>query len=272
MVTRVDRIQVAVPERRAAGDRWVSLLGAEHEGEGKVEALRAVRSTYRLGDGCVEFLEPDGAGPLMDALARRGPHLFAGGVAAPDVDAVVDRLRSKGLDPAVEGGQVHMSAGGVPLVVSAASDRPTVGLVDFIYEITDLRHDAAAWASRYADLFGIDESQFVPITSPEYGYTGTLTLFDHSRLDRLEVITPMDPEKTMGRFFARYGEVLYMCYVESSRTSEIFGRAKDQGAPLTGDRSGLFLHPAALGGVMLGVSRRTAAWRWSGHPERVERA
>lgn len=42
----------------------------------------------------------------------------------------------------------------------------------------------------------------------------------------------------------------------------------------TGPRGGprpdnLFIHPRALGGVMLGVSRTTHAWTWSGHPDRV---
>ena len=32
----------------------------------------------------------------------------------------------------------------------------------------------------------------------------------------------------------------------------------------------LFLHPETLGGMMLGISRPTMGWQWSGHPERVE--
>jgi hypothetical protein len=31
----------------------------------------------------------------------------------------------------------------------------------------------------------------------------------------------------------------------------------------------IWIHPPTLGGVMLGVSRPTMAWMWSGHPERV---
>jgi hypothetical protein len=34
----------------------------------------------------------------------------------------------------------------------------------------------------------------------------------------------------------------------------------------------LFIHPAALGGMMSGISRTTVARTWSGHPERVEAA
>ena len=32
----------------------------------------------------------------------------------------------------------------------------------------------------------------------------------------------------------------------------------------------LWLHPPSLGGMMLGILRPSMAWRWSGHPERVE--
>ena len=275
MLTRVDRVQLAVPDRQVVGRLWESLLDARHDGESRVDALGARCSTYRLGDSCVELLEPDGAGAVGDAVSARGAHLFAAGLATPALDALVARLRSKGFEPVLERGHAHLHQSvvreGLPAVVSEAATREAEGLADFIYEVTDLRHDASATASRYADLFGLDESRFVPIESKQYGYSGVLTLFDHARLDRLEVITPTDLTKTMGRFFARLGETLYMCFAESGRTAEILERAQERSAPYTGDASGLFLHPAALGGVMLGVSRRTAAWQWSGHPERVER-
>jgi hypothetical protein len=31
----------------------------------------------------------------------------------------------------------------------------------------------------------------------------------------------------------------------------------------------IWLHPATLGGMMLGLSRPSMAWSWSGSPERV---
>ncbi len=40
-------------------------------------------------------------------------------------------------------------------------------------------------------------------------------------------------------------------------------------APFDGATDTLFVHPKALSGLLLGVSRTSVAWRWSGHPERV---
>jgi hypothetical protein len=258
MLTRVDRIQLAVPDRRAAAAGWAALLGAEPAGEQRIACVAAQCSRYRLGRGWIDLLEPDGAGPVADAVARRGGHLFAAGAATDDLDALVAHLRSQGVEPALEGGQAHLdpaATGGIGLrvVLSPEAAQGRVGDVDFLYEVTLLVHDAPAAVDRCASLFGLDASAFVPIESKQYGYAGTLTLFDRERLGRFEVITPNDPGNTMGRFFARVGEAFY-------------DRGDGRGADT------VFLHPPALGGMMLGLSRPTMAWQWSGHPERVQAA
>ena len=38
------------------------------------------------------------------------------------------------------------------------------------------------------------------------------------------------------------------------------------------ERDGLWIHPGALHGLLLGVSRTTLAWEWSGRPELVRSA
>lgn len=288
MLTRIDRLQVAVPDRSVAARAWVDVLGAEHDGEGRVAALGAHRSRYRLGDGWVELLEPDGAGLVADAVARRGAHLFAGGAATADLAAVVARVRERGGTPAVEGGQAFLApddTGGHGLRLVVSEEAPDgipgrVGGADTFYEVTNLVADAGQQTKAYAGLLGLDATAFVPIESSHYGYAGTLTLFDPDRLDRLEVITPSDPSNTMGRYFARQGESLYMAFAESGDLSGIVGRAAeaDLGCTAegdTGDGRGphtVFLHPGAeLGGMMLGVSRRGFAWTWSGDPERARR-
>ncbi len=283
--TRVDRVQLAVADRRQAASGWIALLGAEHERDDRVVALGALRSTYRLGTGHVELLEPDGAGPLADAISTRGAHLYAGGMATADMESFLAHVRSRGVEPAVEGGQAHFDVSqtgdhGLRLVVSPDGSESPVGAIDHLYEITNLVHDAPGATSHYADLFGLDASSFTPITSEHYGYAGTLTLFDPDRLDRLEVIAPDRPATTMGRYFNRFGESLYMVFAETGQLAAIAQRATESGAGVTveppadkqDDRgpNTVFIHPSALGGMMLGLSRRTYAWRWSGRPEIVE--
>jgi len=285
VLTRIDRIQLAVPDRHGAAEAWGALLGAEVEAEDRVAGLAARRTRLRVGDGWVELLESDGAGPVGEAVGRRGAHLFAAGAASPDPEALAARLRARKVEPCTEGGQLHLdpAATGLPglrVVVSRDEPVPAVGVLDRFYEVTGLAHDVEAAVARCAELFALDPAAFVPIESKPYGYTGTLTLFHPDRLDRFELITPREPGNTMGRFFERFGETLYMAFAESGALGRIEERAREWGAGFTaeppdGQREGrpadtLFLHPSALGGMMLGISRRTWAWRWSGHPERVE--
>lgn len=89
------------------------------------------------------------------------------------------------------------------------------------------------------------------------------------------MITPTDAGQTMGRFFGRRGPSLYMCDAEAHDLEPLRERLLDH-APdeRTGPPSGvppdnLFVHPRALAGLLLGVSRTTCAWTWSGKPERV---
>ena len=160
-----------------------------------------------------------------------------------------------------------------------AKTRATVGELDFFYETTLLVADAGAAAASCARIFALDPKEFVPIASEQYGYAGSLTLFDRDRLGRFEVITPSDADKTMGRFFARFGESFYMAFAESHALAAIEERARELNAGFTvvppnegrpGGADTVFLHASGLGGMMLGISRPTQAWQWSGHPERVE--
>ena len=283
MLTRIDRLQLAVPDRQSAAERWVALLGAEPAAEDRVACLGAARTRLRVGRGWIELLEPDGGGPIADAVGKRGPHLFAAGAAARDVDAVAAHLRSQGVTPVLEGGQAYVDPAavgdiGFRTVISPDEELPRVGAIDFFYEATLLVDDADAAVTRCAELFGLDSGAFVPIESPHYGYAGALTLFDRDRLHRFEVIHPTDPTKTMGRFFDRVGESFYMAFAESDSLVEIESRAQQRGDGFTSEPPAdrrergphtVFLHPASLGGMMLGISRPTEAWRWSGHPERV---
>ena len=131
--------------------------------------------------------------------------------------------------------------------------------------------------ARIRDAFGLDETGFTTITSELFGYTGVLTLFRPGQLHRFEVITPIDSTKTMGRYHAREGASFYMGFAEAQDLTAIeaaipaggvtIDRPEGRSPSLNPDQ--VWIHPPTLGGVMLGVSRPSMAWMWSGFPERV---
>ena len=287
MLTAMNRVLMVAPDAAATGTSWERLLDARPEGTRARPALGATAHLWRLGDGWVEILTPDGDGIVADALAARGPHLFAGGFTTPDLDAFAAHLAQQDIRALEDDDRLMLdpqSCGiqGLRLFIEGEDEQPPVGLVDTFYELTDLVDDAPRETARVARLLGLDAAEFMPITSEPYGYAGTLTLIDPDRLDRLEMITPNRPDTTIDRFFQRTGGGLYMAFAESGQLAEIERRALEAGVghtavPREGSRDSLgahslFLHPKTLGGMMLGLSRRTYAWTWSGRPERVEAA
>lgn len=273
----IDRIQLSVRDRAATAEAWERLLDAAIVRKDRVAALGALRTVLAVGTSEVELLEEDGAGHVQEA----GLGLFAAGFASEDLSALQDHLRSHGVDMASEGDQLFIAADaldsqGLRVVLSPAAERRRQGLLSRLYEVTNLVPNPKSWCQRFARLFALDPRAFVQIRSENFGYDGSLTLFEAGELDRIEIVNPYDQDKTMGRFFAKRGPCMYMCYGESDRADEIRDRARAH-APThwTGPDGqkpvdNLFLHPLALGGVMLGISRASYAWTWSGSPERVE--
>ena len=280
MLTRIDRVQISAHDAAAVANRWVELLDARIARRDAVPVLGADRIVVAVGDAEVELLQPNAPGPVARHLASGGGP-FAAGLATDDIHRLRRRLAEAGIVPTQIGQQFFIDAGrlsipGLSVVISAHTQRERVGLMTNLYEVTHLTSDPAGAAAAIARLFGLDAGGFVPIKSEAFGYEGTLTLFDSKALHRIETIHPYDRSKTMGRYFERFGPSLYMCYGETDRLPELRDRLKRL-APRdwTGsdaDSNGLFVHPRALGGVMLGVSRPSYAWTWSGHPERVTAA
>ncbi len=282
MLTRVDRVQLAVERRRDAVAAFARLLGAETIAEDAVAPLAARRTTLAAGAARFELLEPDGTGPVDAHLRTAGSGLFAAGFATPAVEEIRARLVARTRSFAESGDQLFLPAAatgdrGLRCVVTADADASGPGLVSCLYEVTNLVPDVAAASAGHADVFGLAPEHFRPIESAAFGYRGTLTMFDpDTRLDRIEVVTPYDPAKTMGRFFAKRRASLYMCFVEAPDLRPIIARAEEHAPGSWSAAAGgaatdtLFLHPRALCGLLLGVSRTTVAWSWSGSPERVE--
>ena len=277
MLDRVDRVLITNADAAAAAGRWVDLLDAEIVATNVVSALAARRVVVAVGDAFIEVLEPTGPGPAADhlALGRGGP--FAVGLSTADLAGLLAHMANAGVHGTDIGGSHYFSETdlripGLSVVLSETGQHTPVGLMSNLYEATHLVADAEAATAAIAERFNLDADQFVEIGSDTYGYKGSLTLFDSARLHRIETIYPYDAAKTMGRYFERFGPSLYMCYGETDHLPEIRERLKAR-APgaWTGsddDPDGLFVHPKALGGTMLGVSRTTHAWTWSGYPER----
>jgi len=276
MLSRVDRIQLAVEDRSAAERTFRDLLCAEKVREDKVAVLGAARTVMQAGSSEFELLQPDGGGLVRSHLDRWGEGLFAAGFSTPNLSALCSRLSSKGILWREEAGQVFIEptqTPGLRMVLSPDAERTPAGLITWLYEVTNIVDDHKAAAAFYADTFGLDASKFSPLASKDYGYKGQLTLFDPpARLDRIELSQITDPERAMGRFAAKHGQSIYMCYVETDDVRAIierlerhnarFARRQDEHNP-----EGLFIHPKSLHGALMGVSRTNLAWVWSGRPE-----
>ncbi len=280
MLTRLDRVLAVVADREAVAGAYRKLLDAEEVGRDALRGLAARRTVLRLGASEIELLEPDGAGPAADFLAATRGGLFAAGFAATDLAALRRRLDARGVSYLEDNEALlltpeSLGVPGLRLVVTPERELRPAGLLRGLYEITHLTSDFDGAAARLAEVFDLERGHFVAIPSPQYGYDGLLTLLDPDRLDRVETITPNDPAKTMGRFFAKRGPSLYMCYGESDEPAAVRDRLLEH-APhdWTGTREpvapdNLYIHPKALGGTLIGVSRTSFAWSWSGRPDRV---
>lgn len=282
MLKRVDRVQIAVRDVAVAERAVIEVFGGELLRRDDLAILRSKRSTMQAGSSLLELLAPDGAGPVADFVEKYGNGLYGAGFSVEDLDAAAHHLEANGVRFERAAGQLYLdpqATCGINAVLSTHHERNPVGAIKWIYEVTNVVGDWRAASDRYTRIFDLDASYFCPITSPEFGYTGMLTLFDPpSRLDRIEVTQITDYDKAMGRFHRKRGDSLYMFFVETDDVDALAKRLEARGskfAPRRRDRAGmpeLFIHPSAFNGVLVGVSRTEHAWTWSGDPERARRA
>jgi hypothetical protein len=286
MLDRVDRMLLAVKDRERATETFVRLFGARFEREVPSTALVAQRSILRLGESELELCQPTGPGPAQSHLDRWGEGLIAAGYASTRLPALLDRLVAQRVAFERDGDQAFLPATstfGFPMMLSAWTEKERVGPVSFIYEATNaLETDWRVVSARYSEIFGLDASRFSEIGSERFGYAGTLTLFNPpARLDRIELSqTFAGKGGAMRRFVERRGgDGLYMCYLETDRFDELKDRLLAGGAVLTPrgpdiahERDNVWVHPKSLHGMLLGISRETFAWDWSGRPELIQPA
>jgi hypothetical protein len=282
MLKRVDRVQIAVANRHAAEEVVEEVFGGELVRRDNAAPLAAKRSTMQAGSSLIELLEPDGTGAVQDFVSKWGSGLFGAGFSVDDADAVAHHLTKSSVNFEQSAGQLFLDSGatfGMRTVISQHHERAPVGAIKWAYEVTNVVGDWRAASDRYACIFCLDASKFSPIESKQFGYTGTLTLFDPpARLDRIEIAQITDANLAMGRFHQRRGDSLYMFFVETDDVGALEQRLQARGsrfAAHTRDEAGLaelFIHPSAFLGVLIGVSRTDHAWTWSGDPSRAKRA
>jgi hypothetical protein len=282
MLKRVDRIQIAVANCTAAETIVADVLGGELVRRDKSAPLCATRSTMQAGSSLIELLEPDGAGAVQDFVFKWGSGLFGAGFSVDDPDAVAHHLTRSGVNFEQSAGQLYLDTGatfGMRAVISQHQEHAPVGAIKWAYEVTNVVADWKTASDRYALIFGLDPARFSPIESKQFGYIGTLTLFDPpARLDRIEIAQITDANLAMGRFHQRRGDSLYMFFVETDDVGALENRLQARGSRFAAHRKDeaglaeLFIHPSAFLGVLVGVSRTDHAWLWSGDPERAKRA
>ena len=202
-------MQLAVRDCMVAADAFAEVVGAEKVREDELRVFNAKRTVVQAGESEFELLEPAGDGAVASHLERWGEGIFAAGFSTDNPGALARRMDDRALRFREEGGQIFIEPDqtrGMRTVISRWSEREPVGLISSLYEVTNIVEDHEGAASFYADAFGLDASRFCPIKSEQWGYTGTLTLFDPpSRLDRIELTQITEPSLAMGRFFARRG-------------------------------------------------------------------
>lgn len=283
MFNKVDRILVAVHDLNAAEKNYRDVLGATLIEDFESEHLNANVRRMAIGISEVELCQPLGVG-LVEAYLKGGREgLMCGGVTTADLDVFAEVLDEHHTSYTKADGRLYLEAGdlhGLPLVVSAAPKTPVKrgpGPVDYLYELTMVL--SSRWqdvAATYAKRLAINPENMVGITFKRFGYEGTLMLFDPQGLDRIELSEAHDPEFPMGRFSAKNGDALYMCYIETDDLADVIERLEKNNHRYTRrtdtpvEQDGLWIHPSALNGVLMGVSRTSLAWHWSGRPDRVK--
>ena len=282
MLDRVDRVQVAVADMQKAAKTYGNILGAKISRKEPSGYLVAKRTILAVGESEIELCEPDGSGRVSDFMSKRGEGLMSAGFSTSTPEALKDRLVALGISPVEDGSQFYIppeNTFGLRIVISPSVPRYRVGLVSFLYEVTHtLVSDWQKVAACHAGLFGLNPLRFSFIKSDRFGYEGTLTLFNPpDRLDRIELSQVKNKTSAMGRWGFKHGNSLYMCYCETRNIENIISRLEEtrfrwtpRGENRKTEKDGLWIHPSALNGVLLGVSRTTLGWEWSGRPELVQ--
>lgn len=279
---RVDRVQVAVKSGDQAAATFGKLLGTQIARKEPSTYLGANRTIIAFGESEIELCEPDGTGRVADFLKERGEGLMTAGLSCAKPERLRKRLEGLGYEATQDRDQFYLPGDehyGVPFVISETIYRNRVGPVSNMFEVTNtLVSDWRLAATHYAGIFGLHPRRFCPIKSEQFGYDGTLTMFNPPNcLDRLELSQVVRDDVHMAKWTKLYGDSLYMCSCEVHDIDNIVDRFRNAGVRWTPGGRGkdekqdaFWTHPGDLHGVLMGVSRTTYPWSFSGRPEFVD--
>lgn len=276
MLEKLDGVVLAVRDAEAAAATFQGLFDVKVLGTEKSDALNAGLTELACGVDIIRLAVPTGPGPIHDRLDRWGEGIVGSVFAANDREDVTQRVKSKGVDVMTDDILTLLDpekTHGLLTMIVPAVDHDRNGVISFIYEVTHLVDDWKDVSDFWTGIFGLDGMKFSPIKSDQYGYEGTLTLFDPpDKLDRIEVVTPNDDQKAMGRFFGKRGEGPYMFFMETDDMPALRERLNSGDARFAPKEApeqpnSLFVHPSSTHGVLIGVSPKNLAWVWSGRPE-----
>jgi hypothetical protein len=269
---RVDGVVVVTNDADRVTERWESLLAAAPDETVLEPSLNARRTRLRLGSGAVDILSPTGPGIVADAFKKRGEHLFASAISAADNIATIDRRAQAGAAKLTDGSVLltgsTLGIDGIAIVVRPAANRQAVGRIKQWYEATVLVDDTREAVAAVSRVLGLDRSFHRVLASDEFRYDGVLTLFGADELSRFEIVTPWSESSTMNRFYKKNGQCFYMAFGESDDLAAVGDLLTSAGFDFAshsrdGNLTELWVPPAALGGVMVGLSVPDEAWRWS---------
>jgi hypothetical protein len=281
MLERVDRIQLAVADAADAALAFQDILGAEPAREETSDYLNARRTVLTPGTSEVELCAPLGAGIARAHLDRWGPGLLTAGFSVVSVAALRAHLFSEGVDFTKEGEQTYLEpteTAGMRVVVSPGRD-----LAAARAHQPSLRGDQHAGVA----VGGGRQALCAPLRPGSLtllaNYQRALRLHRHphplrpARPPGSHRDLPGDPaghrDGPLGRPARRLAlHVLRRDRRRGRRRAAPHppGRAlHPRGGDPAAERDGLWIHPSALSGLLLGISRTTVAWEWSGQPERV---
>jgi hypothetical protein len=256
---------IAARYRRPVVDALRSILGAEVLGADHLPFWSAERTTLRAGTSEIEVLEPRGVGALADFVGRRGPGLFAIGLASADVERFRAHLETQAVHFDEHASQLFLTSDrgvdlpGLNLVVTPARQREPAGLLKRLCAATMLFRPAVS-SDALLRILCVRSSRRSEVRQSIPGFTGTVIHLGEEHTSHLALLAPWGTGTPIARLFYSRGPGIYLASAVSEQVAAIRERLVSQGhGPPPRSADGMLLIPSPLlGGARLAVFDRSA--------------